>query len=197
MVYDPSDNTVYFVTNSTETVTTSVPLAGPASMALFSPDGTTAYVPVQNCSDYRRPPRRRSGRQYCQSEPSRPPTPFRQPAVPRSVPAGNTLLVFADNSDSVFLINLTATTPTAVEIPGFSRPVNAFFSSDSNTAYVLNCGWECGDPLRPGLGGAAQHSFADHQGHRAGRRRQCGSAERHHSVRGRDVRSPRAQPSIR
>ena len=39
--------------------------------------------------------------------------------------------------------------------PGFSRPVNAFFSSDSNTAYVLNCGWECGDPA-PGQASVAQ-----------------------------------------
>ena len=30
------------------------------------------------------------------------------------------------------------------EVPGFARPVNAFFSSDSNTAYVINCGLECG-----------------------------------------------------
>ena len=27
---------------------------------------------------------------------------------------------------------------------GFDRPVQAFFSSDDNTAYVVNCGAECG-----------------------------------------------------
>ena len=59
-------------------------------------------------------------------------------------PSGQFLLVFADDSDSVFLINLSATTPAPVEIPGFARPVNAFFSSDSNTAYVISCGVECG-----------------------------------------------------
>ena len=31
-----------------------------------------------------------------------------------------------------------------MSISGFARPVNAFFSSDGNTAYVLNCGPECG-----------------------------------------------------
>ncbi len=41
-------------------------------------------------------------------------------------------------------MNLTANTVSPVEVPGFARPVNAFFSSDSNTAYVLNCGPECG-----------------------------------------------------
>jgi hypothetical protein len=59
-------------------------------------------------------------------------------------PSGQFLLVFGANSDSVFLINLTATTVTPVEITGFARPVNAFFSGDNNTAWVINCGPECG-----------------------------------------------------
>ena len=49
----------------------------------------------------------------------------------------------------MWLINTTATAPTAVAISGFARPVNAFFSSDSNTAYVLNCGPECGSTAGP------------------------------------------------
>ncbi len=58
-------------------------------------------------------------------------------------PSGQYLLVFADDSDSVFLIDLKATTVSAVEIPGFARPVNAFFNGDG-TAYVISCGVECG-----------------------------------------------------
>ena len=53
LVYDPSDNFLYFITNTTEAVATDVQLAGPASMGLFSPDGNTVYVPVTNCSDQR------------------------------------------------------------------------------------------------------------------------------------------------
>ena len=65
--------------------------------------------------------------------------------------AGNILLAFADNSDSMWLINLSASTITPVAIPGFSRPVNAFFSSDGNTAYVLNCGNQCGGSASPSV----------------------------------------------
>jgi hypothetical protein len=54
------------------------------------------------------------------------------------------LLGFSDVSNSLFYIDLTATTPAPVAIPGFDRPVSAFFSSDDSTAYVLNCGAECG-----------------------------------------------------
>lgn len=61
------------------------------------------------------------------------------------------MLAFADTSDSTWLIDLTASTITAVAIPGFSRPVNAFFSSDGNTAYVLNCGNQCGGTDSPSV----------------------------------------------
>ena len=47
LVFDPSDNFLYVITNSTEAIATSVQLAGAASMGLFSPDGNTAYIPVR------------------------------------------------------------------------------------------------------------------------------------------------------
>jgi hypothetical protein len=39
-------------------------------------------------------------------------------------------------------VNLS--TPVTATVPGFDRPVNAVFSADSSTAYILNCGPECG-----------------------------------------------------
>lgn len=60
---------------------------------------------------------------------------------------GNRLLVFSDNSDTVTVIdtnNIGTVQPITSGIGGFDRPVYAFFSSDDNTAYVLNCGPECG-----------------------------------------------------
>lgn len=61
-------------------------------------------------------------------------------------PDNKTLLVFPDDpSNTPYLIDLTATSPAAVPIPGtFDRPVAAYFSSDNSKAYVLNCGPECG-----------------------------------------------------
>jgi hypothetical protein len=69
-------------------------------------------------------------------------------------PDGTHLLAFSDNSDAATLINFqntgTASNPNWVlngsptSIAGFSRPVWAVFSPDSNTAYVMNCGPECG-----------------------------------------------------
>ena len=46
-----------------------------------------------------------------------------------------------------------------------------FSAADSNTAYVLNCGPECGSS-ESGLGCLVRHSVADHHGYGAGGRRQ-------------------------
>ncbi len=145
LTFDPSDNLVYVITNSSEAVSTGAQLAGPASMGLFSPDGNTAYIPVPTVPFGSG---RNGGVQVFSITNSAITTTYPVPSASLAAlsPNGQYLLAFAGNSDSVFLIDTTATTPTAVEIPGFSRPVNAFFSSDSTTAYVINCGWECGDP---------------------------------------------------
>ena len=58
--------------------------------------------------------------------------------------AGTKLLAMTDTSDSVNIVDLTPTTPTVTAVPGFSRPVAAFFSADDSKAYVVNCGPECG-----------------------------------------------------
>lgn len=56
--------------------------------------------------------------------------------------AGTKVLAFADDTNSVYVIDTTA--KTATPIAGFDRPVDAVFSSDDSKAYILNCGAECG-----------------------------------------------------
>src|SRR5271165_2536073 len=154
MVYDQNAVELIFIANSTETISTSVLLGGAANMALFSPDGNTAYAPVRNVPISGG---RSGGIQVVDVVNADVSATYAVPSASYAAlsPSGQYLLVFADNSDSVFLIDLKATTIAAVEIPGFSRPVNAFFSSDSSTAYVINCGWECGDAA-PGQASVAQ-----------------------------------------
>ncbi|MFI5117694.1 MAG: YncE family protein [Terriglobales bacterium] len=143
LVYSQSGNVLDFVDNATETVTGSVVLPDFADMALFSTDGTKVYAPVRNVPVTGKRP----GAVEVITLSSFTITGSYPVPSARYIalsPSGQFLLVFADDSDSVFLIDLSATTPSPVEIPGFARPVNAFFSSDSNTAYVLSCGVECG-----------------------------------------------------
>jgi hypothetical protein len=60
---------------------------------------------------------------------------------------GTQLLAFSSDSDSVTVVTpllLNISTPLTVTVPGFDRPVNAVLSADGGTAYVLNCGAQCG-----------------------------------------------------
>ena len=66
-------------------------------------------------------------------------------------PDAKSLLVFADNDNNVYYIDLTATSLKAVTLPGFNNPYTAVFSSDSATAYVLNCGTECSGTVAPSV----------------------------------------------
>jgi hypothetical protein len=142
LVYDTSATTLYFVTNSTQTVAGSTPLSSSTGMAALSPDNNTVYVPEPNLSTGGRA----GGVQVITRSTFAISATYQVPSARYLAvsPNADYLLVFADNSDSVFLINLAASPVTTQEVPGFARPVNAFFSSDGNTAYVLNCGPECG-----------------------------------------------------
>lgn len=148
LVYNPTNFTLTFVTNSTEVSNGSVSLANWADMALYSPDSSKVYVPVPNAAITNA---QAGGVQVVATAAGAITSTYPVPGAHYVAisPDGNTLLVFSLNSDTMYLINLAATAPTAVAIPGFARPVNAFFSSDNSTAYVISCGPECGSTAGP------------------------------------------------
>jgi hypothetical protein len=62
-------------------------------------------------------------------------------------PDGTEVLVFSNDSNVVTIIYpllVNTGTPYTTTVSGFDRPDYALFSSDGTTAYVLNCGPECG-----------------------------------------------------
>jgi hypothetical protein len=143
LVYDPSTFALYVIANSSQTTSGSLPLAGPASMAAFSPNGATVYAPVPSAGVSGSHP----GLVQAWNVSSFANTANYTVPAANSVavsPNGTYLLVFSNNSDALTVINLSTSPVTYSTISGFARPVNAFFSSDGNTAYVLNCGPECG-----------------------------------------------------
>jgi hypothetical protein len=141
LVASPTTNTVYNISNSTETVATSVAL--PASTESFSvlADNKTGIAAVRNA-----PVTGASSGAVLLLD-------LANSNVSTSIPvplvrflslnkARTKVLAFAENSNSLYVIDTTAKTATAV--PGFDRPVAAVFNSDDTTAYILNCGPECG-----------------------------------------------------
>ena len=140
-----SDNQLTVINNATESAAGSIALPGGTESIVVSPDGSAAYAAI--------------------------PTAFvvgQSPGVVKAISlssgtftgevdvpsvhylaidnTGNRILGFSDNSDSVAVITPSnigignAVTPVCC----FARPVAAFFSSDDTTAYVVNCGAECG-----------------------------------------------------
>ncbi len=142
-VYDPTTLGIGLVDNSTQTTLATVALPDWAGMEVFSADSNTLYVPTGNVNAVQVIDVTNAIISAAYAVPS-----VRWIALN---PAGTVLLAFADNSDSMWLINLSATTITPVAIAGFARPVNAFFSADGNTAYVLNCGNQCGGSAPPSV----------------------------------------------
>jgi hypothetical protein len=149
-VYDPSALLIGLIDNTTQVDNANVSLPAWAAMALFSADSNTLYVPTGNVPVSGSQP---GAIQVIDIPTSKITTSYAVPSVRWIAlnPAGTLMLAFADTSDSMWLIDLTASTITPVAIPGFSRPVNALFSSDGNTAYVLNCGNQCGGTGSPSV----------------------------------------------
>ncbi len=149
LIYNPSGKSVTFILNATEVQNGSVNLADWSDMAVFSPDSSTVYVPVPNVNTGNSRP---GGVQVIAITNA---TTAVSAAITGTLPIpgaryvsispdGKTLLVFASNSDTMYMVSISSGTYTTTAIPGFAGPVNAFFSSDNTTAYVLNCGPECG-----------------------------------------------------
>ena len=140
-----SDNQLSLVNNATESVANKLTLPGMTESFVVSPDSSSVYAAVPTAPVVGQSPgimdvvALNSGSVTGEVEiPS-----VHYLSIDNS---GNRILGFSDNSDSVAVI-----TPSQIGIGnavtlvgGFDRPVWAFFSSDDSTAYVLNCGAECG-----------------------------------------------------
>jgi len=152
MVFSPSGNTVTVVNNTTESIAQTSGAAVPAiklpgfteSMFIGNAN-TTAYAAVPTAPITGQAPgavevlNLQNG-----SIAASLPVPGAHYIVPS--PDGNHILVFSDNSNTVTVITTifigTNTDPRSY-VTGFDRPVWGIFTSNT-TAYVLNCGPQCG-----------------------------------------------------
>lgn len=145
LAFDSATNKVDVVDTSKETLTGTLQLPGP-TISMAVPNPAVGYAAVPNAPLNGSP----NGGIVVMNLTSPGVTaiisvPNAQMVV--SNPSGSVLLVFSNDSDSVTVVYplaLNLNSPLTVTVPGFDRPVNAVFSSDGNTAYVENCGAECG-----------------------------------------------------
>jgi hypothetical protein len=153
-VFSPSGNAVAIVDNSTERIavptgsTSGLPpitLPGFTESMFVSKFSTAAYAAVPTAPVTGQAPGAVVAMNLLNgSIAASIPVPGAHFIVPS--PDGNNILVFSDNSDTVTVIATvligTATDPRSY-ITGFDRPVWGIFT-DNNTAYVMDCGPQCG-----------------------------------------------------
>ena len=150
LIYDDAAFSISVFNSAQETVTSTLNLDYHSESIEMSSDAKRAYAAVPNNPELNAPPGAvlsfdlTTGNAGAQ---------IAVPGARRIALSGdnNTLLVFADNDNSVYYIDLTATTLKAVAVSGFNHPYTAYFSSDNATAYVLNCGTECSGTVAPSV----------------------------------------------
>jgi DNA-binding beta-propeller fold protein YncE len=145
VVYGSASNTLFSVDPTTETVKGSALLLGNSDSFVISEDVKFVYAAVKNALVSGQP--NGAIQRFSLTDSSASPTSVPVPGA-RWIAlnhAGNTMLAFSDQANTVTKFDPTATTPTPTAVVGpFDRPIAAFFSADDTKAYILNCGPECG-----------------------------------------------------
>jgi hypothetical protein len=158
LVVSQSGNRVAVVNNSTEAALASIGLPGTTDSLFIWTDDISAFVAIPGAPLVGQAPGVVLRIEISQGSTTAViPVPSARTLVPS--PSGNQILIFSDNSNSVTLLFpalLGSTSQTNTQVPcsgaavvacavsGFDRPVWGVFDSTGSTAYIFNCGLECG-----------------------------------------------------
>jgi hypothetical protein len=157
LVFSPVENQFTVITNASETAANHITLPGFTESFVVSPDSSTAYAAVPTAAVVGQSPGAVKVISLSTATftgevdiPS-----VRYLSISNT---GNRILAFSDSPDSaldpckirvtcLFVItpsNIGTQTNPVVAVPGFDHPVAAFFTPGDTTAFVVNCGAECG-----------------------------------------------------
>jgi hypothetical protein len=147
LVFSPSNNALAIVDNATESASGSVTLPGSTDSFFISADNVTTFVAVPSAPVPGQPPGG-VGRINLSTPAITATVPVPGAHFLLPSPSGNQILVLSDTAP---LNNVAVLAPSLIDsgtppttIGTFDHPVGAVFSPDGSTAYVLNCGPECG-----------------------------------------------------
>jgi hypothetical protein len=150
MSFDSASNSVDIIDTAKEMNTGSIPVSGPTvSMVAMTESTGYAAVPSFPFASSQPPGAVLAMNLGSGSLIQNIPVPGAQWLA--ASPTGDQMLVFQTPTDNVtgtvtVLSQLEVNTgyPVVSTLSGFDHPANAVFSSDGSTAYVMNCGPECG-----------------------------------------------------
>ena len=148
LAFDSATNSVQVVSTARESSTGSIQLPGPTT-SLAEPNSTTGFAAVPNAILNGSAPggvvemNLASGGTIGTFS-----VPGAQTVISNA--GGSQLLVFSNDAslvNSVTIVSpflLNSGSPTSVAVTGFDHPVYGIYSPDGSTAYILNCGPQCG-----------------------------------------------------
>ena len=157
LVYSPPDNKLGVISNSGESLSSTISLPGSSESFLFA-DNNTVFVAVPS-APITGVPAGAVLRIDVASGTTTATLPIPAAHYLAATPNSNQILVFSDNSNSATLITpslidvslgsnvlpCSSTQAAICTIPSvFDRPVGAVFNTSGTTAYVMNCGPQCG-----------------------------------------------------
>jgi hypothetical protein len=154
LILDSTTPAVTVLNNTTEVVTGSTSMQGLPFDVAISPDGATGYAAIKNVGVV----------EVLNTTTTNLVATMTVPSVIRLVEGtnGHKMLAFADdpeglaapNTDAFFVIDTASNTVATITMPAGSQPFTAVFDpSDANdtTAFILNCGFECGGTVAPNV----------------------------------------------
>ncbi len=146
LTYSPANHALAIVSNAQQAVASTVSLLGPTESMFVWTDNTTAFVAVPNAAVAGLPAGAVERIDLANATVTATiPVPGARFLVPS--PSGKQILVISDSANTVDLLapSLIGSGNPLTTIPvAFDKPVWAVFSADGSTAYVMNCGPECG-----------------------------------------------------
>lgn len=145
MVFDSASNNIDVVNTQMEVLGGTIALPGP-TISMVAPSNSVGYAAVPSAPVIGSAPGALEALNLAAyAITASISVPNAQYVVSNS--GGSQLLVFSNDSNSVTVVSpllLNTGSPITAAVPGFDRPVWAVFSGDGNTAYVMNCGPQCG-----------------------------------------------------
>ncbi|MGC2709261.1 MAG: hypothetical protein WA252_09040 [Candidatus Sulfotelmatobacter sp.] len=145
MVFDSATNNIDIVDTAEEKLSGTIPLPGP-TISMVAPSNSAGYAAVPSAPLIGLPPGAVEALNLASgSITASISVPNAQYVVSNA--GGSELLAFSNDSNSVTVVSpllINTGSPVTTVVPGFDRPVWAVFSGDGSTAYVLNCGPQCG-----------------------------------------------------
>jgi hypothetical protein len=158
LVFSPSNNGLAIVNNDTESVASAIGLPGPTESMFVWIDNTTAFIAVPSASVPGQPAGAVGSADISSGTiKAILPVPGAHYLVPS--PNGNQILIVSDSANAVTVLYpslINGGNPLTPVSGSFDKPVWAVFTSDGSTAYVLNCGPQCG-----GIAAAASVSIVN------------------------------------